>query len=74
MLVTYLVVVMGGYASTINTVQVQPSKEICEAAKTIHLELARRTPAFSSERDISKPILVECKTVEIPKPSMELKP
>jgi len=72
MLVTYLVTVFVSYAgNTINNVQVQPSMEICKAAKEIHLQIPRNTPAFSSERDISKPILVDCIQKEVP---MELKP
>lgn len=72
MLVTYLVVVMSTYGpNTINMVEVQPSKEVCEGAKKIHLELPRQTPAFSGTPDINKPILVKCETIEVP---MELKP
>ena len=70
MLVPFLVTVFGTYAgSTITNVQVQPSMEICEAAKAIHIETPRNTPAFSGIRDIQKPILVECIQKEVPKKS-----
>lgn len=67
MLVPFLITVFGTYGgATINRVEVQPSMAICKAAKEIHLQIPRTTPAFSGERDIMKPIYVECIEKEVP--------
>lgn len=66
MLVPYLItsfVTYGGF--TVNSVQVQPSIEICEEAVKIHLEIPRSTPMFSGQLDISKPVLVKCEVREV---------
>ncbi len=66
MLVPFLVTVFSTYAgSTVNFVEVQPSMEICQAAKEIHLQIPRSTPAFSGERDIQKPIYIDCIQKEV---------
>lgn len=72
MLVPYLVTVFafgGNSLDTYNTVEVQPSMEICLGAKTIHESLPRQTSMFSGIHDISKPVLVDCKQIEVKVPT-----
>lgn len=65
MLVTFLVTVFSTYGSlTVNDVQVQPSMEICQEAKKIHLELPR--DGTWSVRGISKPVYIDCIQREVP--------